>query len=128
MSGLTKTKQYPFQTIAFDIKWRILCGDLKPKERLPSIRINAERYGVNVLTMQRSYQMLKNEKYIVNERTKHYQVSADIEFLKQQEVKSLTEQFIRYMQEIGYCKDEIISELKKYVDKTEVQCYDNKVC
>ena len=35
------------------------------------------------------------------------------------EIKRLTEHFIRYMREIGYCKNEIISELEKYVDKME---------
>lgn len=115
---LTEIKKYPFQSISDDIKWRILCGDLKPNEQLPSIRNNAERYGVSVLTMQRSYQMLKKENYILNEK-KHYQVCADITFLKQKEIKRLTEHFIRYMREIGYCKNEIISELEKYVDKME---------
>ena len=49
----------------------ILCiasGYLKPGDKLPSIRALANETGVNVMTVNKSYQMLKQEGYITADR------------------------------------------------------------
>jgi len=49
----------------------ILCiasGYLKPGEKLPSIRALANETGVNVMTVNKAYQQLKQEGYITADR------------------------------------------------------------
>ena len=45
-------------------------GRLKPGEKLPTIRALAEESGVNMMTVSRAYQLLKQEGYIVTDRRK----------------------------------------------------------
>jgi len=46
----------------------IASGYLKPGDKLPSIRALANETGVNVMTVNKSYQMLKQEGYITADR------------------------------------------------------------
>jgi len=46
----------------------IASGYLKPGEKLPTIRALANETGVNVMTVNKSYQMLKQEGYITADR------------------------------------------------------------
>lgn len=41
---------------------------LKPGEQLPTVRALAEEIGINAMTVQRAYQVLKQEGYIVTDR------------------------------------------------------------
>ena len=43
-------------------------GRLKPGEKLPTIRALAEESGINMMTVSKAYQALKNEGYIVTDR------------------------------------------------------------
>ena len=43
-------------------------GELTPGERLPTTRALAEDAGVNVMTVSKAYQLLKQEGYITTDR------------------------------------------------------------
>ncbi len=43
-------------------------GKLKPGEKLPTIRALAEESGINMMTVSKAYQMLKQEGFIVTDR------------------------------------------------------------
>ncbi|MDO4520529.1 MAG: GntR family transcriptional regulator [Erysipelotrichaceae bacterium] len=43
-------------------------GRLKPGEKLPTIRALAEESGINMMTVSKAYQMLKQEGFIVTDR------------------------------------------------------------
>ena len=43
-------------------------GRLKPGEKLPTIRALAEESGINMMTVSKAYQMLKQEGYITTDR------------------------------------------------------------
>ena len=43
-------------------------GQLRPGERLPTIRALAEECGINMMTANRAYQQLRQEGYIVTDR------------------------------------------------------------
>ena len=43
-------------------------GELRPGERLPTIRALAEECGINMMTANRAYQQLRQEGYIVTDR------------------------------------------------------------
>lgn len=43
-------------------------GKLSPGERLPTIRALAEESGINMMTVSKAYQLLKQEGYILTDR------------------------------------------------------------
>ena len=43
-------------------------GELKPGERLPTVRALANETGVNVMTINKAYQLLKQEGHITTDR------------------------------------------------------------
>ena len=43
-------------------------GKLLPGDRLPTIRALAEESGINMMTVSRAYQLLKQEGYIITDR------------------------------------------------------------
>lgn len=43
-------------------------GELKPGEKLPAIRALAEECGVNMMTVNKAYQQLRQEGFIVTDR------------------------------------------------------------
>lgn len=66
-----------FLQIADTICDRILSGQLKGDERIPSVREYGAEVGVNPNTMMRAYEKLTTEEIIYNKRGIGYFVSAD---------------------------------------------------
>lgn len=56
---------------------QILSGELRPDERIPSVREYGADIGVNPNTIMRSYEKLTNEGIIYNKRGIGYFISAD---------------------------------------------------
>lgn len=57
-----------YQQLRTQIVLGISDGRLKPGEQLPTVRALAEEIGINAMTVQRAYQVLKQEGYIVTDR------------------------------------------------------------
>lgn len=66
-----------FLQIADAICDRILSGQLKGDERIPSVREYGAEVGVNPNTMMRTYEKLTTDEIIYNKRGIGYFVSAD---------------------------------------------------
>ncbi len=56
---------------------RILSGELKDEDRIPSVREYGASLGVNPNTMMRSYEILTDEEIIYNRRGIGYFVASD---------------------------------------------------
>jgi DNA-binding transcriptional regulator YhcF (GntR family) len=56
---------------------RILCGELLPDERIPSVREYGAEIGVNPNTIMRSYEKLTSEGVIYNKRGIGYFTASD---------------------------------------------------
>ena len=56
---------------------QILCGTLRPDERIPSVREYGAEIGVNPNTVMRSYEKLTNEGIIYNRRGIGYFISPE---------------------------------------------------
>lgn len=56
---------------------RILCGDIKAEERIPSVREYGAQIGVNPNTVMRTYEKLTDDAIIYNKRGIGYFVSPD---------------------------------------------------
>lgn len=57
-----------YQQIRNQIVVGIASGELKPGEKLPTIRALAEQAGVNMMTVNKAYALLKQEGYITADR------------------------------------------------------------
>lgn len=57
-----------YQQIRNQVVTAIASGELKPGERLPTIRALAEEAGINMMTASKAYQLLKAEGYITTGR------------------------------------------------------------
>ncbi|MDE7260984.1 MAG: GntR family transcriptional regulator [Oscillospiraceae bacterium] len=57
-----------YQQIRNQIVVAIASGELKPGEKLPTIRALAEEAGINMMTASKAYQLLKAEGYITTGR------------------------------------------------------------
>jgi len=57
-----------FKQIRDQLVMGIACGYLLPGDKLPTIRALANETGVNVMTVNKSYQLLKQEGYITADR------------------------------------------------------------
>lgn len=54
-----------YKQVTDQIKDAIAAGDLKPNERLPSVRELSEALNVSAITIKRAYQDLENEGFIL---------------------------------------------------------------
>lgn len=93
---------------------RILCGDLKPDERIPSVREYGAEIGVNPNTIMRSYEKLTSEGVIYNKRGIGYFTATDArERVLAAEKKQFLEEelpmIIRRMNLLGISKEDIIA-------------------
>lgn len=57
-----------YQQLRDQIVMGISDGALAPGEQLPTVRALAEEIGVNVMTVSKAYQLLKQEGYIYSDR------------------------------------------------------------
>ena len=65
-----------YQQLRNQIVMSIAVGDLKPGEKLPTIRVLSNELGINMMTVSKAYQLLKQEGYIASDRRHGAWVSA----------------------------------------------------
>ena len=104
--------------IADQIRERILRGEWKAGERIPSIRELAVELGVNPNTVTRSYQKLVDREVISNQRGRGYFVCDDAagRALKEMKDEFMREQMpgiLRTMKLLGIGPDEVADELAR---------------
>ena len=98
---------------------KIIAGEYKPGEKLPSVRDFAAEAGVNPNTMQRAFANLEQMGLIVTMRTNGRTVADNPGIISQKE-KELAdiciEQFFTKMKEIGYERKEALALASEKVD------------
>ncbi|MCL2563200.1 MAG: GntR family transcriptional regulator [Oscillospiraceae bacterium] len=57
-----------YQQLRNQIVLGIAAGDLRPGEKLPTIRALSSELGINMMTVSKAYQILKQEGYIASDR------------------------------------------------------------
>ncbi|MGN0505861.1 MAG: GntR family transcriptional regulator [Lachnospiraceae bacterium] len=70
-----------YQQIRNQIVLGIAEGRLLPGEKLPPIRLLAEETGVNVMTVNKAYQLLKQEGYLMTDRRNGAVISPNLKEL-----------------------------------------------
>ncbi len=72
-------KEKKYLILYRNVKEKILCGEYKPGEKLPSKRVMADKSGYSVITVEAAYNILSDEGYIHSkERCGYYVSSLDI--------------------------------------------------
>ena len=98
------------------IKKDIVTGVLPGGERIESVRSLAEKFGVNLNTIQRACAELEREQIITTQRGIGSFVTEDeevIRTLKESMSDTLVKEFLAGMYGLGYAKSEIIILIKK---------------
>jgi GntR family transcriptional regulator len=83
-----------YEQIKAQMKKEIFCGNLKPKDALPSIRDLASELLVNPNTVARAYRELEMEGFIYTRKGKGCYVSDDSSQLMAEEKRSILKQSI----------------------------------
>ena len=91
-------------------------GRLSPGEQLPTVRGLAEEMGVNSMTVNKAYQLLKQEGYIYTDRRNGAKVREQLEFSAElpKESKELLQQIISEAKIRGISKEEFQKICEKY--------------
>ena len=105
----------------------IATGDLKLNESLPSVRNMAEEIGVNLHTVNKAYNLLKDEGYINIDRRKGAVVN-NLPLEKKDEniekIKSMLELLTAQSYLLGMSKEEFINYSNKLFDSYGVKDYE----
>lgn len=91
-------------------------GRLAPGEQLPTVRALAEEMGVNSMTVNKAYQMLKQEGYIYTDRRNGAKVREQLAFSKElpTESKELLQRVISEAKIRGISKEEFQKICEEY--------------
>ncbi|MBC8589780.1 GntR family transcriptional regulator [Wansuia hejianensis] len=93
------------------IKKRIVSGNLKEGEKLPSVRELSTELKVNPNTIQRSYQELERENLVFTQRGMGTFITEDKEIIKELKrdmASSIINNFIENMKSLGFTSQDII--------------------
>jgi len=98
---------------------RVLSGDLKAEDRIPSVREYGAEIGVNPNTVARSYEKLSEAGVIYNKRGIGYFITAEAKEIIAQEAKKqfLEEELPKFTERaklLGLSLEEITAEMKKH--------------
>ena len=99
------------------IQARIVTGQYKLGERLPSVRELAAEAGVNPNTMQRALAELERIGLVYSQRTSGRMITDDaqkIGEMKMQLAQDVIEEFLQNMKKLGYEQKEIAQLIEKY--------------
>ncbi len=93
-------------------------GRLAPGEQLPTVRGLAEEMGINSMTVNKAYQMLKQEGYIYTDRRNGAKVRERLEFSKElpTDSKEMLQRVISEAKVRGMSKEEFYEICEKYFD------------
>lgn len=91
-------------------------GSLSPGEYLPSVRALAEEIGINSMTVNKSYQLLKQEGFIVTDRRKGARISDTFHGRKglSEENRILLKRIISEAKLSGMTKEAFFGECETY--------------
>ena len=105
-----------------DLKKKMVKGELKPGEKMPSGRDLAVAYKVNQNTAARIYREMEMSGYCFTKRGIGTFVSEEenmFQDLKKEMADELLKNFMHEMSGLGYQKDDIISQIADYKEDGE---------
>ena len=98
------------------IQLRIIVGQYRPGEKIPSVRELAAEAGVNPNTMQKALTELERSGLVMAQRTSGRMVTENKEMIREirnQLAREQVQEFVNKMKELGFERDEIVTLLKQ---------------
>lgn len=109
--SINETSEVPiYQQIRNQIVLGISDGRLKPGEQLPTVRALAGEIGINSMTVNKAYALLKQEGYIYTDRRNGAHVRKEISEAKElsEKSKELLQQIISEAKICGMTQEEFL--------------------
>ena len=108
--------------VIIELKKKMVKGELKPGEKMPSSRDLAVEYKVNQNTAARIYREMEMQGYCFTRRGIGTFVSEEenmFQDLKKEMASELLKNFMHEMKGLGYKKDDIIDQIADYKEDGE---------
>lgn len=105
-----------FKQIRNQIVMGISDGRLKPGEKLPTVRALAEEIGINSMTVNKAYQLLKQEGYIMTDRRNGVRVKESFGLTPELSTEAIEQlkQLISEARIRGISRDAFVEVVDKY--------------
>jgi GntR family transcriptional regulator len=122
---ISQTDSRPmYLQIMEQIRQRVVLGDWKPGEQIPSIRAMAIALQISVITVKRAYLELEREGVIVTQHGKGSIVASDPDLgsrLYDEEFEEHLRQVVRIGTLLGLTEDEIADRLREAAAQMETE-------
>lgn len=118
MTDIFQSTQPIYSQLADRINRQILRGELKPGDKLPSVRDLALQVNVNPNTVQRTYRELEGMEIVESKRGQGTFVTENEEILstmRERLKKDEISQFVKGMHAMGYSDEEIEAGLQNFL-------------
>lgn len=103
-----------YTQISGELKNRVISGQIRPGDKLPSVREIAEEFSVNPNTVQRVFMELEKDGFTYSERGVGTFLKEDgnmVAQLQQQEASKIRTRFISEAKKLGLSLEEILKDL-----------------
>jgi GntR family transcriptional regulator len=112
-----------YTQIVEQVKQRVLSGELKPGDQLPTVRALALELRVNFNTVARAYRLLDEAGIISTQQGRGTYIlevppPERTDKLRQQALKALTRDYLTEALRLGCSPDEISKSLKEHLEST----------
>ena len=105
-----------YEQIVSQIKAKIIAGELREGDALPSMRLLAKELRISVITTKRAYEELEREGFIVSMTGKgSFVAGKDLEFVREEHLRQIEEMTGRIVELAAGCDlglDELVEMLR----------------
>ena len=105
-----------YEQIVSQVKAKIIAGELREGDALPSMRLLAKELRISVITTKRAYEELEREGFIVSMTGKgSFVAGKDLEFVREEHLRQIEEHMAAIAELAASCKlsfDELVEMLR----------------
>ena len=105
-----------YEQIVSQVKAKIIAGELREGDALPSMRLLAKELRISVITTKRAYEELEREGFIVSMTGKgSFVAGRDLEFVREEQPRQIEEHMAAIAELAASCKlsfDELVEMLR----------------
>lgn len=105
-----------YEQIVSQVKAKIIAGELREGDALPSMRLLAKELRISVITTKRAYEELEREGFIVAMTGKgSFVAGRDLEFVREEQLRQIEEHMAAIAELAASCKlsfDELVEMLR----------------
>ena len=105
-----------YEQIVSQVKAKIIAGELREGDALPSMRLLAKELRISVITTKRAYEELEREGFIVSMTGKgSFVAGRELEFVREEQLRQIEEHMAAIAELAASCKlsfDELVEMLR----------------